>query len=177
MRSPGAAHRGAWTPREASRLAHHREGTLFVPGLAEVWTRTFTTNAPEIGNLGDRKIDNLGDDDGMLRVPIMVSLVGRDTERAMSQEASEAKRHDEQSRLERRIEATDRLLRESVECLSRHHPTHSVGAAAYGILADLRPRLEEALSALEDIERERELTDEEYSRQRAFRIVLRRGDR
>ena len=92
----------------------------------------------------------------------------------MSQEALEEGRHDEQSRLERRVEATDKLLRETVQCLSRH-PTHSVGAAACGILADLRPRLEEALSALEDIEQERELTDQEHSWQRAFRIVLGRG--
>lgn len=95
----------------------------------------------------------------------------------MPRGASERRRHDEQSRLERRVEATDKLLQETVEWLSRHHPTHSVGAAAYDSLADLRPRLEEALRALEDIGRERKLTDQEHSRQRAFRIALRQGHR
>ena len=82
------------------------------------------------------------------------------------------RRHDECSRLERRIEATDKLLRETVESLSRHYPTSTVGAAACDSLADLRPHLEEGLSALADIERRRELTDQECSWQRAFRIVL-----
>ncbi len=90
----------------------------------------------------------------------------------MLHEASKERRHDERSCLEWRVEATDKLLQETVECLSRHYPTHSVGAAACDSLVELRPHLEEGLRALEDIERERELTDQEYSRQRAFRIVL-----
>ena len=73
--------------------------------------------------------------------------------------------------LERRVEATDKLLRETVEWLSRPYPTHSVRAAACDSLVDLRPHLE-GLSALADIERRRELTDQECSWQRAFRIVL-----
>ncbi len=87
-------------------------------------------------------------------------------------EASKEKRRDECSRLERRVEATDKLLRETVECLSRYYPTHSVGTAAYDSLVDLRPHLEGALSALANIECRRDLTDQECSRQRAFRIAL-----
>ena len=90
----------------------------------------------------------------------------------MPYKASEESRHEEGSRLERTIEATDKLLRETVESLSRHYPTHSVGAAACDSLVDLRPQLEEGLGALADIERRRELTDQERSRQRAFRIAL-----
>lgn len=87
-------------------------------------------------------------------------------------EVSKEKRHDECSRLERRVEATDKLLRETVECLSRRYPTHSVGTAACDSLVNLRPHLERALSALADIERRRDLTDQECSWQRAFRIAL-----
>jgi hypothetical protein len=87
-------------------------------------------------------------------------------------EASKERRHDECSRLERRIEATDKLLRETVESLSRHYHTSAVGAVARDSLRDLRPHLEEGLSALSDIERSRSLTDQECSWQRAFRIVL-----
>ena len=79
------------------------------------------------------------------------------------------KSHDESPCLERKVEATDKLLRETVECLSRYHPTHSVRAAACDSLVDLRPHLEEGLSALAGIERRRELTDRECSWQRAFR--------
>lgn len=90
----------------------------------------------------------------------------------MSYEAPEERSYDESPCLGQKIEATDRLLRETVECLSRYYPTHSVGAAAYDSLVDLRPHLEEGLSALADIERRRELTDQECSWQRAFRIGL-----
>jgi hypothetical protein len=73
---------------------------------------------------------------------------------------------------ERRIEATDRLLRKTVECLSRQYPAHLVGAAACDSLVDLRPHLEDSLRALAGIEQRRELTDQELSWQRAFRMVL-----
>lgn len=74
--------------------------------------------------------------------------------------------------LEHRVEATEKLLRETVECLSRHHPKHSLGTMAYDSLEELRPRLEEGLDALANIEQSRGLTDQECSWQRAFRIVL-----
>ena len=90
----------------------------------------------------------------------------------MSYEAAKERSHGESPSLEQKIEATDKLLRETVECLSRHYPTHSVWAAACDSLVDLRPHLEEGLSALANIERRRELTDQECSWQRAFRIVL-----
>ncbi len=90
----------------------------------------------------------------------------------MSYEAPKERSHDESPSPEQKIEAADKLLRETVECLSRHYPTYSVGAAACDSLVDLRPHLEEGLSALANIERRRELTDQECSLQRAFRIVL-----
>lgn len=90
----------------------------------------------------------------------------------MTYEDSKERRHDECSCPERRIEATDRLLRETVGGLSRYHTTRSVGTAACDSLVALRPHLEEGLSALSHIERRRELTDQERSWQRAFRTVL-----
>jgi hypothetical protein len=75
-------------------------------------------------------------------------------------------------RLEQGVEETEKLLRETVECLSRQHPKHAGATAAYDSLADLRPQLEEGLSALADFQQSRELTDRESSWQRAFRIVL-----
>jgi hypothetical protein len=47
-----------------------------------------------------------------------------------------------------------------------------IGGAARNELLDLQPYLEEALAALEDIERLRSLTDEEITQRSAFRIVL-----
>ncbi len=90
----------------------------------------------------------------------------------MSHRASKESRYDGRSCPERTIEVTDKLLREMVGCLSRQYPTHAVGEAASDSLRDLRPHLEDGLSALADIERIRELTDQECSRQRAFRIAL-----
>ncbi len=90
----------------------------------------------------------------------------------MRHQASSGSRHEERSCLERRLEAADKLLQETVECHSRHYPTHSMGAAARDSLAELRPHLEDALRALADIERRRELSDQEHSWQRAFRLVL-----
>lgn len=90
----------------------------------------------------------------------------------MSYEVSKMRGHDDRPHPEQRVEATDTLLRETVERLSRHYPTHSVGAAAHDSLVDLIPHLEEGLDALADIERRRDLTDQELSWQRAFRIIL-----
>ncbi len=90
----------------------------------------------------------------------------------MPHRGSKESRYDEGSCPERTIEATDRLLREMVGCLSRQYPTHAVGVTASDSLRDLRPYLEDGLSALAEIERIRELTDQECSQQRAFRIAL-----
>ncbi len=74
--------------------------------------------------------------------------------------------------LERRVEETGTLLRETVGRLSRQSHTHLVGAAAYQSLMDLRPRLQEGLEALAGIERQRGLTDQELALRSAFRILL-----
>jgi hypothetical protein len=73
---------------------------------------------------------------------------------------------------EHRVEATDTLLKDTVEHLTRRCPDHLVGAAASEDLLELRPHLEDALAALEDIERRRDLTDKELARQRAFKMLL-----
>jgi hypothetical protein len=44
--------------------------------------------------------------------------------------------------------------------------------AAREVLENLMPLLEEAIEALEDIERRRDLTDEELSRRYAFKMLL-----
>lgn len=78
----------------------------------------------------------------------------------------------EQSELERKVEVADELLRETVERLSRRCPPHLVGLVAHNDLLDLKPHLEEALAALEDIEAHRSLTDEELVQRRAFKMLL-----
>jgi len=70
------------------------------------------------------------------------------------------------------VEETDALLQYTVERLSRRCPTHLIGTAAREDLLGLRPHLQDALAALEDIERRRDLTDEELARQRAFKMLL-----
>jgi hypothetical protein len=47
-----------------------------------------------------------------------------------------------------------------------------IGEVARDELLELKPYLVEALVALEDIERQRMLTDGELAQRRAFRIVL-----
>jgi hypothetical protein len=73
---------------------------------------------------------------------------------------------------ERKVDVTYELVREAVEHLARGCPPHLLGASACDRLMNLRPHLEEALAALEDIEEQRSLTDEELARQRAFKILL-----
>jgi hypothetical protein len=73
---------------------------------------------------------------------------------------------------ERRVEQTDALLQETVELLSRGCPAHLLEAAAHDDLVYLRPHLEEALAALEDIEGRRSLAEEELARRRAFKMLL-----
>ena len=73
---------------------------------------------------------------------------------------------------ERRVEAVDALLQQTVERLSRCCPAHLLEAAAQDVLLYLRPHLEEALAATVDIERRRPLTDEELACRRAFKMLL-----
>ena len=70
------------------------------------------------------------------------------------------------------VEATDALLRQKLERLSRRCPTPLLGMAARDELLDLRPQLEEALEALAEIEGRRGLTAQELARRRAFHNLL-----
>ena len=72
---------------------------------------------------------------------------------------------------ERRVEEAAALLVETLDSL-QHCPPDRMEAAAREALTDLRSHLEEALETLEDIERERELTDRERDFQHAFRMLL-----
>lgn len=72
---------------------------------------------------------------------------------------------------ERTVEMADVLLRDKVGHLSRGCPPHLLGGAAYDELLELRPKLEDALRALEEIERGRNLTAEELAKRRAFRTL------
>jgi hypothetical protein len=76
------------------------------------------------------------------------------------------------SKPEQRVEATDALLQDTVERLSRRCPPHLVRVAARENLLELRPHLKDALVALADIEGRRNLTDEELALRRAFKTVL-----
>jgi hypothetical protein len=78
----------------------------------------------------------------------------------------------QRSEPERKIEAADALLRETIEHLARECPPPLLGAAARASLEDLRPHVEEALVALGEIEGRRDLTDEELSRRCAFKMML-----
>jgi hypothetical protein len=73
---------------------------------------------------------------------------------------------------ERKVKEAGALLQVTVERLSRSCPPELIGEAAHDDLLYLRPHLVEALAALEDIERQRMLTDGELAQRRAFRMVL-----
>jgi len=71
------------------------------------------------------------------------------------------------------IEEAEALMRETVKRLSRRRcPPDLLGEAAREDLLDLKPHLQEALETLEDIQRRRSLTDKEFARQRAFKMLL-----
>jgi hypothetical protein len=76
-----------------------------------------------------------------------------------------------QSEHELKVEVAEALIRETVGRLSRLDAPHLAGAAREDLM-DLRPHLEEAIEALEDIERGRELTDRERELQHAFNMLL-----
>src|SRR5215213_11101097 len=67
------------------------------------------------------------------------------------------------SESERRVEAADALLQQTVELLSRRCPPHMLEEAAHDDLVYLRPHLQEALAAMVEIERSGDLTDEELA--------------
>jgi hypothetical protein len=93
-------------------------------------------------------------------------------EKPMPYGAPEERRSTPRSEPERRVEETDALLQQSVERLSRNCPPHLVCEAAREELLNLTPHVLEALDALTDIEVQRSLTEEEYARRRAFRMLL-----
>ena len=76
---------------------------------------------------------------------------------------------------ERRLEAADALLQQTVELLSRRCPPHMLEEAAHDDLVYLSPHLENALGAIAEIERRRDLTEEELARRRAFKMLLDEG--
>ena len=90
----------------------------------------------------------------------------------MRSHRSVRRRNNSQTKLEQTVEATDALLQDTAERLSRHCPTHLVGVAAREDLLELRPHLKDALDALADIEGHRNLTDEELALRRAFKMLL-----
>ena len=75
------------------------------------------------------------------------------------------------SEQELKVEEAEALVRETVGRLSQLYPYH-LAEAARADLMDLWPRLEEAIEALEDIQRRRDLTDREGDLQRAFKMLL-----
>jgi hypothetical protein len=79
---------------------------------------------------------------------------------------------EERSEPERRVQAADALLQQTVELLSRRCPSHMLEEAAHDDLVYLRPHLEKALGAIADIEQRRDLTDKELTRRRAFKMLL-----
>jgi hypothetical protein len=70
------------------------------------------------------------------------------------------------------VEHSDALVRRTVLGLSRLPVKRLLEGAARDELRGLKPHLEEALEALEEIEGRRGLTDQELARRRAFRMLL-----
>jgi hypothetical protein len=70
------------------------------------------------------------------------------------------------------LEATETLVLETVKLLSRSCPSEFLPEAAREDLLALKPHLEEALEALEEIQRRRSLTEKERSQQYAFKMLL-----
>jgi hypothetical protein len=70
------------------------------------------------------------------------------------------------------VEHNDALVRRTILGLSRLPVAHILEGAARDGLRGLKPHLEEALEALEEIEGCRGLTDQERARRRVFRMLL-----
>jgi hypothetical protein len=77
----------------------------------------------------------------------------------------------EEAEQQQKIEETAVLLAETVANLRRYSPDR-IEAVARANLMNLMPHLEEAIEALEDIERGRELTDRERDLQHTFKMLL-----
>ena len=75
------------------------------------------------------------------------------------------------------VESAEALMLETVKLLSRSCPPELLAEAAQQDLLALKPHLEEALEALEDIQRRRSLIDRELSQRYAFKMLLAAGAR
>jgi hypothetical protein len=74
--------------------------------------------------------------------------------------------------LERAVETTGEFVQQRVVRLARCYPLPLLGEAAREELQQLRPSVQEALGALEEIEGRRGLTDEELAKRHAFMSLL-----
>jgi hypothetical protein len=70
------------------------------------------------------------------------------------------------------VDAAEALVRERVKLLARSYPSELLGEAAREDLLDLKPHIQGALEALEDIQRRRSLTHKEFAQQHAFKMLL-----
>jgi len=70
------------------------------------------------------------------------------------------------------VEHSDALVRRTILGLSRLPAEHILEGAAREEMRGLKPHLEEALEALEEIEGRRGLTDQELALRRAFKLLL-----
>jgi hypothetical protein len=70
------------------------------------------------------------------------------------------------------VERAAALLHDAIRRLTRVNPGDAVHEEAAEDLQCMKPRLYEALARLEEIEGRRELTFEESSRRRAFRMLV-----
>jgi hypothetical protein len=70
------------------------------------------------------------------------------------------------------VEVAEALMRESVKRLCRRYPSDLLAEAAREDLLELKPHIQGALEALEDIQRRRSLTDKELAQHHAFKMLL-----
>jgi hypothetical protein len=77
----------------------------------------------------------------------------------------------EREELEQKIEDAAALLTQMVDGL-RRRPSDQMQVAAREALTDLRPSVEAAIEALEEIKDHRELSDRERDLEHAFKMLL-----
>jgi hypothetical protein len=70
------------------------------------------------------------------------------------------------------VEEAEALVRERVKLLARNCPSDLLGEASRENLLDLKPHLQGALEALEDIKQRRSLTHKELAQQHAFMMLI-----
>ena len=102
-------------------------------------------------------------------------LCGTLAEERMRHHSSTERTSSERIDPERKVEAADVLLQQTIKRLAREYPPPLLGAAAQKSMEELKPHVEEALEALGEIEGRRELTEEELARRNAFKMLLARG--